>query len=92
MDAGERPSKGPVLVREFIILLSSGTFAAGLFGYLRYRNYSKLARHVVDKLGVDGLKALDHVAPPSGPAQALTRRMQLPRRQPHCRGGGTRAT
>ncbi len=41
-----------------------------MFGYLRYRSYVGLVRHISDKHGVDGLHALDQVAGPHAVADA----------------------
>ncbi|MER5670956.1 hypothetical protein [Pseudonocardia alni] len=70
---------------EVVILLSSGTFAAGLFSYLRYRSYTKLMRHVVDKLGVEGLQATGPITPPVRSRSSLPRRRQ----QEQARDGGS---
>lgn len=43
--------------------------AVPTFGYLKYRAYTNTVRHVVDKLGVDGLEKLDVVDSPSSPAR-----------------------
>jgi hypothetical protein len=44
-------------------------FAVPTFGYLKYRSYTNTIRHVVDKLGVDGLAKLGLVVPPSNPTR-----------------------
>ncbi|WP_410676888.1 hypothetical protein [Amycolatopsis sp. cmx-4-68] len=41
--------------------------AVSAFGFLKYRAYTRTVRHIVDKLGVDGLKHLDAIVPPSNP-------------------------
>lgn len=46
-------------------------FAVPTFGYLKYRAYTNTVRHVVDKLGVDGLEKLRVVVPPSNLARHL---------------------
>lgn len=92
VDAGERPLKGFVRVSEIIVLLSSGTFATGLLGYLRYRSYTKLMRHVVDKLGVEGLQAAGPITPPVRSLPPLPRRrQQVPARKPARDGGSIHA-
>ncbi len=54
-------------------------FAVPTFGYLKYRSYTNTVRHVVDKLGVDGLAKLGVVVPPSN----LTRHLPFRRNQRH---------
>jgi hypothetical protein len=55
-----------MLMNVFTIVASVLTgFVVPTFGYLKYRAYTNTVRHVVDKLGVDGLEKLRVVVPPS---------------------------
>ncbi|MFD8496008.1 hypothetical protein [Amycolatopsis sp. NPDC059657] len=61
------------------VLTVAASALAGLamsaFGFLKYRAYTRTVRHIVDKLGVDGLKSVDAIVPPSNlarPAPAKT--------------------
>jgi hypothetical protein len=59
----------------YIVLVSFGTVAASTFGYLKYRAYIALAKHIVDTLGKDGLSRLGVVEPPGpSPSNSLPRR------------------
>jgi hypothetical protein len=42
------------------------------FDYLKYRAYTNTVRHVVDKLGVDGLEKLGVTVPPASLARRST--------------------
>ena len=65
-----------MLTNVLTILASVLTgFGVPTFGYLKYRAYTNSVRHVVDKLGVDGLEKLGVVTPP----QNLTRHLPLRR-------------
>ena len=45
--------------------------AVPTFGYLKYRAYMNTVRHIVDRLGVNGLENIGAVAPPSKVAREL---------------------
>lgn len=40
---------------------------SSVFGYLRYRAYVSLVKHIVDAEGSEGLRAMDHVTGPWRP-------------------------
>jgi hypothetical protein len=42
--------------------------AMSVFSFLKYRAYIRTIQHIVDKLGVDGLKNVDVIVPPSNRA------------------------
>jgi hypothetical protein len=46
-------------------------FGSGLFGYLRYRRYTKTIEHIVDKYGIEALPVVRSIKPPG---IGLTRR------------------
>jgi len=48
----------------YLVLGSVGSIATSIFGYLKYRAYLGLAKHVVDTLGEGGLSKLGVVEPP----------------------------
>jgi hypothetical protein len=60
-------------------IIAAAGMPAALFGYLRYRAYVGLVKHVVDKEGVAGLRAMGHVTGPWRTlAKAIAARRQLP--------------
>jgi hypothetical protein len=77
----------PANVLAIVLTVLSGV-ALPAFGYLRYRAYTATVRHVVDRLGVDGLYELDKIAPPDLPRRLPARR----RRRPAAPDGGARTT
>jgi hypothetical protein len=54
-----------------IVASTLAGFAVPTFSYLKYRAYANTVRHVVDKLGRDGLEKLDAVVPPSNSTQHM---------------------
>jgi hypothetical protein len=62
----------------YLIALGLGLPGAW-FGYLRYRAYTDLVRHVVDKEGAKGLLALSNVAGPWRPLSLSRQGKQLSR-------------
>lgn len=56
------------------ILSLAGVAIPSLFGWMRYREYLRTVRHVVNTLGADGLSHVDAISPPSAAAALASRR------------------
>jgi hypothetical protein len=51
-----------------------GSIVTSVFGYLKYRAYLDMARHVVDNLGVEGLRNFSALDPPEHAVQRFPHR------------------
>jgi hypothetical protein len=76
----------------YILLASVGSVAASTFGYLKYRAYVDLAKHVVDVLGEDGLSRLSAVEPPAQRSSSGLLRVSIPKARQRARSGTVRAS